>query len=405
LLHRLSAEAIPSVAPASRQWQALGQLAGGIAHDFNNVLQAVEGAAMLIERRPGDETGVRRLARIAIEASARGASITRRLLAFGRRSNLRAEALDVIDLLTGLREIFAHTMGAAIEVSVGFGTCLPPLLADRGQLETVLVNLATNARDAMPSGGVLTLSAAGEVVASSGSAHPAELAPGRYVRLAVADTGTGMDATTLARVAEPFFTTKAPGVGTGLGLPMAKGFAEQSDGALAIESSPGEGTLVTLWLPAADPARRASAASSRGAANTALFTTDNATMTVRVLVVDDEELVREMLAEHLVDQGFGVTAAASGAEALVLLDAGAAADVLLTDLSMPGMDGLSVIREAQARRPGLPAVLLTGYAGDAAAIAVGGAITGAFSLLRKPVRIHDLVDRIQSLLAARAKQR
>ena len=393
-------EAAQARAAHAERMQALGQLAGGIAHDFNNVLQGVSGAAALIERRPGDEAGVRRLARLAIEASERGASITRRLLAFGRRGDLRAEAFDVGSLLGGLREILAHTLGAPIGITVQLGADLPLLLADKGQLETALVNLATNARDAMPEGGRLTLAADTEIVPAGGATHPAGLAPGRYVRLTVADTGVGMDTATLARAGEPFFTTKDLGVGTGLGLPMAKGFAEQSGGALGIESSPGKGCTVTLWLPAAEApqAARGGAAGPIAGAEPGSGTPGEAATHARVLLVDDEALVREVLAEHLEDAGYGVVVAASGAEALALLAAGEAVDALVTDLSMPGMDGLAVIRAAQERRPGLPAVLLTGYAGDGAALAVGGAVSGTFSLLRKPVSGVLLVDRVRALL-------
>jgi len=377
--------------------QALGQLAGGIAHDFNNVLQAVEGAAALILRRLRSETDVRRLVRIVMDASERGASITRRLLAFGRRGDLQAEALDVAALLADMREMLAHTLGAPINVGVKLGANLPQLFADKGQVETVLVNLATNGRDAMPEGGRLTLSADTDIVPRAGLPHPFGLAPGRYVRLTVTDTGMGMGAATLARLGEPFFTTKGVGLGTGLGLPMAKGFAEQSGGALRVESAPGKGTTVTLWLPAAAPAK-AGTGESQGAGGAAAGGASKATTPTRVLVVDDERLVRETLAESLQDAGYGVLVADGGARALGLLASGAAVDILVTDLSMPGMDGLGLIRAAQEQHPGLPAVLLTGYAGDSTTLAVDGAISGAFSLLRKPIRIHELDDRIRALL-------
>jgi CheY-like chemotaxis protein len=299
--------------------------------------------------------------------------------------------------LSGLHEILTHTLGANIEVNVRLRAGLVPLRADKGHLETVLVNLATNARDAMPGGGRLCFSAESAIVSPDGPAQPARLAPGGYVRLTVADTGAGMDAATLAHAGEPFFTTKAQGIGTGLGLAMAEGFAAQSGGALGIESSPGKGTTVTLWLPAADFDESHSAAAPRGASDGAESRVDSTTITARLLVVDDEEMVREALAEHLEYEGFGVLAAANGTEALTLLAAGEAVDVLVTDLSMPGMDGLALIHAARARRPGLPAILLTGYAQDDTALAVSGAISGTFSLLRKPVRIHDLVDKIQAL--------
>ena len=394
-------EAAQARAAHAERMQALGQLAGGIAHDFNNVLQGVEGAASLIERRAGDEAGVRRLARLAIEAAERGASITRRLLVFGRRNDLRAEPVDVVALLGGLQEIFAHTLGSGITVQVNVAAGIPPLFADKGQLETVLVNLATNARDAMTGGGWLTLSAETEIVAADGPVYMAGLAPGRYVRLEVSDTGAGMDAATLARAEEPFYTTKQPGAGNGLGLPMAKGFAGQSGGALRIESGMDKGTTVTLWLPVVG-SDKIRAAVQGDASTTKADTTAAAD---RVLLVDDEAVVREVLAEQLEDAGYRVLAAASGTEALALLAAGESVDALVTDLSMPGIGGLDVIRAAQERYPGLPAVLLTGYAGDGAALAVGGAVSGSFSLLRKPVSGVHLIDRVRALMAAKAEGR
>jgi PAS domain S-box-containing protein len=375
----------------AQRMQALGQLAGGIAHDFNNILQAVQGGAGLIERRATDAASVRRFARTVTEAAERGAAVTRRLLAFARRGDLRAERIDPTGLLDGLRDVLAQTLGSPITVRLEGTSGLPAVMADRGQLETVLVNLATNGRDAMPDGGTLTLGAETEKVAA-GRVHSAALKPGRYIRLSVTDTGTGMDRTTLERALEPFFTTKPQDKGTGLGLSMAKGFAEQSGGALAIQSAPGRGTTVTLWLPVAD-ARKQMAQLQPGLAPVA-------GLARRVLLVDDEDVVREVLVASLDDAGFAVLAAANGAEALALLDAGEPVDVLVSDLSMPGMGGLALIREAQVRRPGLPSVLLTGYAGEAAHLAVSGPPPGSFSLLRKPVSVARLVDRIEMVLAA-----
>jgi CheY-like chemotaxis protein len=229
----------------------------------------------------------------------------------------------------------------------------------------------------------------------------AGLAPGRYVRLEVSDTGAGMDAATLARAEEPFYTTKQPGAGNGLGLPMAKGFAGQSGGALRIESGLDKGTTVTLWLPVVG-SDKIRAAVQGDASTTKADTTAAAD---RVLLVDDEAVVREVLAEQLEDAGYRVLAAASGTEALALLAAGESVDALVTDLSMPGIGGLDVIRAAQERYPGLPAVLLTGYAGDGAALAVGGAVSGSFSLLRKPVSGVHLIDRVRALMAAKAEGR
>ncbi len=397
-------ESAQARAAQAERMQALGLLAGGIAHDFNNVLQAVGGAASLIERRAHDEAGVRRLARIAIEAAGRGSSVTRRLLAFGRRGDLRAEALDAAALLHDLREIFAHTLGAGIEIDIRVKPGLAQVLADKGQLEIALVNLAGNARDAMPEGGRLILAAERDVIAPGGKQHPAGLAPGRYVRFCVTDTGTGMDASTLARAGQPFFTPTAMGVGTGLGLPMAKGFADQSGGALSIRSSPGKGTTVELWLPEAAPAAKLRGRAAEPAAKPLAPPAGEPRQSARVLVVDDEAMVRDVLSKQLEDAGYDVLVAADGDRALALIAAEEAVDVLVTDLSMPGMNGLAVIRAAQERRPGLPAILLTGYAGDGAALAAGGSVAGAFLLLRKPIPMQDLIDRIQALLEARACQ-
>lgn len=383
----------------AQRMEALGRLAGGVAHDFNNVLQAVLGGAKLIARRPEDTRAVRRLAAMIVEAAGRGASVARRLLAFARRDELRAEAVDARALLDGLREVLAHTLGVAIQVRVEVPPGLPPLLADRGQLETVLVNLGINARDAMAlqGGGRLTLSASPEEV-PAGAEHRAGLAPGSYLRLTVIDTGSGMDAETLARATEPFFTTKAKGKGTGLGLAMAKGFAEQSGGALWIDSEPGRGTAVTLWLPRAVGATAAAEPPANGEAHPAAPSRGGGR---RVLLVDDEALVRSTLADALRAQGFEVEEADGGQAALARLGGPGSFDLLVTDLAMPGMDGLELLREVRRRCPGLPALVVTGYAGDADAAAFAVALGGGpMMLLRKPIDPDELTDRALALLLA-----
>jgi PAS domain S-box-containing protein len=383
-------EAAQTRAAHAERMQALGQLAGGIAHDFNNVLQAVAGSAALIERRPGDTAAVNRFVRLIIDAASRGATITRRMLAFARRGTLEAEAIDPVALLEGLREIWTYTLGAGIEIRLELPSDPPRLFADKGQLETVLVNLATNARDAMENGGILTVSAEPEVVTAANN-HRAGLAPGAYVRLAVSDTGTGMDGTVLARVAEPFFTTKGVGKGTGLGLSMVKGFAEQSDGGFTVVSEPGVGTTVSLWLPQTDT----TALSSNREAAKPESPQDTGS---RVLLVDDDHLVRETLAAVLEAEGLTVLSAADGEDALSLLRTATPIDILITDLSMPGMNGLALIQAAQRLRSRLPAILLTGYAEDAAGLAVGGAVSGSYSLVRKPIVSAQLASRIAAML-------
>jgi signal transduction histidine kinase/ActR/RegA family two-component response regulator len=383
-------EAAQLRAAQAERTQALGQLAGGIAHDFNNILQVVAGSAALIDRRLGDASAVRRLVHQIVESADRGAAITRRMLLFARRGKLEVKSIDPALLLKGLRDICSYTLGPGIDIRVELARDLPRLHADQGQLETVLVNIASNARDAMSRGGIMTLSAKPEVVGAVDN-HPAALMPGAYVRLSIADTGIGMDSAVLRRVAEPFFTTKGVGKGTGLGLAMAKGFAEQCGGGFSVSSQPGAGTIVSLWLPQADNApapARPEAVEDKAIAETG----------GRVLLVDDDDLVRETLAAQLEVEGYTVLSASSGEPALSLLRTTAPIDVLVTDLAMPGMDGLALIQAAQRLRSQLPVILLTGYAEDAAGLAVRGAISGSYSLIHKPVSGTQLSDRIAKVM-------
>jgi len=381
----------------AQHMQALGQIAGGVAHEFNNILQAVQGGVQVIENRAADPASVRKFARIVMKSSERGSVITNRLLSFARRSAFRTEPIAPAAMLDAIRDVLEHTLGGQVAVRVQLRPNLPDVIADKGELEAALVNLATNARDAMPGGGTLTLEARLETVEAAGI-HPAALKPGRFVRLIVRDHGTGMDPVILARAAEPFFTTKPPGTGTGLGLPMAKGFAEQSGGGLAIESEPGRGTTVTLWLPAADTGT-GTAATPTGASDPQAAGKPPA----HVLLVDDEEMVRETLAAGLEDAGLAVLVAASGEEALALLDAGEPVDLLVTDLSMPGMDGMMLIRHARARRSDLPALILTGYVDIAEQAAANSGAGAPSAVLRKPIGASQLAERMEETLAAKAR--
>ena len=379
----------------SEKLAALGHLAGGIAHDFNNILQAVQTSTTLIQRHMADAAMLRECTSLILTSTARGTTVTRRLLTFARQGDLCATRIEPAALLDGLRDILAHTLASPVTVRLDIQPDLPLLLADQGQLETVLVNLAVNARDAMAEGGVLTLAAAAEKL-SARAARAFAIPSGLYIRLTVSDTGTGMDGATLARACEPFFTTKPRDRGTGLGLSMAKSFAEQSDGALAIESRSGSGTTVTLWLRTAE-AEPMPAISTPGQITVA-------GPVRRVLLVDDEIAIRRALAISVQDAGFAALTAANGAEALALLDNDEAVDVLVTDLFMPGMSGLALIEQARTKCPGLPAILLTGYAGDDVQLAMSGALSGAFSLLAKPINDAQLVARIAVLLATRVTQ-
>jgi signal transduction histidine kinase/CheY-like chemotaxis protein len=378
--------ALESLAQGQRM-EALGRLAGGVAHDINNVLQAVLGGSRLIVKRSQDH-GVHRLAQLVSEAAERGGAVTRRLLAFARRDSLEAEPLAVQPLLEGVREVLVHTLGAAVHVRLRIAPGAPALLADRAQLETVLVNLAINARDAMmPLGGTLEIGAVADIISPRSAAR---LRPGAYVRLSVSDTGCGMDPETLRRATEPFFTTKEKGQGTGLGLAMAQGFCEQSGGMLDIRSVVGQGTRVTLWLPQAPAA--SSVLQPVGARSQA------AERRCHVMLVDDEPEVLAVLAAGLRERGHSVVAAGGGLEALGAMAADPSIELLVTDLSMPGIDGLKLIEEVRRLRPGLPAVLVTGFVAEAEDVLEQAAEAGPMAVLRKPVTAEVLSARISALV-------
>ena len=367
-----------------------------MAHDFNNVLQAVEVATTLakqrLEIRP---EAARRSLDIVAAAAERGAAITNRLLAFARRSELSATRIECRPLLEDVALLLRHTLGPGVALRVEAGPDVPALFADPGQLETVLVNLANNARDALKNGrGTIRLR--GDAGSGPGANVPAQLAPGRYVCLSVVDDGVGMTAEVLARATEAFFTTKPKGQGTGLGVAMAGGFAEQSGGALTIDSTFGLGTTVSLWLPVA-PADAIAASQPDGAARGAAASSRAGTA---ILLVDDEPALRSVLAELLDDEGDTVMEANDAAAALAALESGAVVDVLVTDLAMSGsMDGLELIRQARRRRPGLPAVLVTGHFDDAAATTFHElAKDGPFAVLGKPFTAKTLTAQIANLL-------
>jgi len=331
----------------------IGQLTGGVAHDFNNLLMAVMGSMQLLKKRLKEDPASQRLVDNAIQGAERGTALTQRLLAFARRQELRPAAVDVVTLVSGMRDLLARALGPGVRLAEDFPADLPPILIDANQLELALLNLSVNARDAMPEGGVLTLSAA-EADEGKGD-WPPGLGSGRYVRLSIADTGVGMAPEVLARATEPFYTTKGVGKGTGLGLSMVHGLAGQSGGALKLSSAPGQGVCVQLWIPVADraaaqPAIRPEAVAIDGVRR------------VSVLLVDDDALVLMGTTAMLEDLGHTVSPASSAAEALALLDGGCKVEVVVTDHAMPGMTGLDLALVIRERRPDLPVVLATGYA-------------------------------------------
>ncbi len=382
------------VAHAQRM-TALGELAGGIAHDFNNILQSVAGNASLMLDRAADAAQTRQLAGTILDATERGGAITRRLLAFARQDTLTAEPVDVGALLSGAARLLGHTLNASIALEVAAEKDLPRVLADKAQLETILVNLAANARDAMPAGGMISLSGSRETVAQDWTDPP--LRAGVYVRITITDTGTGMDPRTLSRATDPFFTTKPKGKGTGLGLSIAKGFAEQSGGALGLASESGQGTAVTLWLPQTDGTEVAATPETS-------FSEVTKAPPESILIVDDDDEVRETLLMSLDDAGFSAIGADSAAQALALLGEGLRVDALITDFSMPGMNGIDLVHAVHARTPGLPAILLTGHVEDVATLSAAGDAVSHFTVLQKPIRPRQLTAHIRVALMQGARE-
>jgi PAS domain S-box-containing protein len=335
----------------AQKMETIGQLTGGIAHDFNNLLMAILGNLSMLKKRLPDDGRTQRLLDNAILGAERGASLTQRLLAFARRQELRPEAVALSGLLDGIEDLLRRSLGSQITLTFDFDAETSPVMVDPHQLELAVLNLAVNARDAMPGGGALRISARN----ADPDHRPAALGPGRYVRLRVRDQGVGMDEATLARAREPFFTTKGIGKGTGLGLSMVHGLALQSGGLLHIESKPGEGTTVEIWLQAAEGEAR-TAAPPHDAAAPAEQTP------VTVLLVDDDALVAFGTASMLEDMGHVVIEAHSGAKALGLLEAHPKIDLMITDFAMPGMNGRELAELARGQRPDLPIIIASGYA-------------------------------------------
>jgi signal transduction histidine kinase len=330
--------------------ESLGQLTGGLAHDFNNLLMAILGNLDLLTKKVVDDTAAKRLVDGAIRSAERGAALTKRMLAFARRQELRPEAVDAPRLVKGMAEMLQRSLGPGIEINMEFQDRLAFVRVDPNQLELALLNLALNARDAMPQGGRLTIAARRETV----RAGLQDLREGDYVCLAVADTGIGMDEMTLKRAAEPFFTTKGVGKGTGLGLSMVYGLAAQSDGATRIASRLGQGTTVELWLPVAAGAEAGQVQAKASVVGVARFCS--------VLIVDDDPMVAATTAAMLEDLGHSVLVVSSGALALNLVRSETAIDLVVTDYAMPSMTGVELARQIQQIRPSLPIILATGYA-------------------------------------------
>ncbi len=334
---------------------SLGQLTGGLAHDFNNLLMAILGNLEMMSRRVGEDDPARRLIDGATRAAERGAALTKRLLAFARRQELRPEPVDVARLIEDMSDLLRRTLGPTIELVASFPDDLAHVHVDPNQLELAILNLSINARDAMPQGGKLAISARRETVARI---NQHELPAGEFVRITVTDSGMGMDEATLKRAAEPFFTTKGLGKGTGLGLSSVYGMAKQSGGAIAISSRVGVGTTVELWLPPAVGADRR----ILGAAGVAVGKDCARTRACSILLVDDDPMVAETTVGMLEVLGHRVKVASSGGRALEILVADTSVDLVITDYAMPGMTGKELAQRIRETRPNLPVVLASGYA-------------------------------------------
>ena len=361
--------------------ETLGQLTGGVAHDFNNLLTPIVGALDLLHKKYASDPRSARLITGAMEASERAATLVQRLLSFARRQHLEARVVDAGELIEGMRDLIQRSIGPHVPVEVRISPGLPAARIDPNQLELAVLNLAVNAADAMSGGGSLLIDVSAGPVAAG---EVEGLKPGDYIRLAVIDSGTGMDPATIQRAIEPFFTTKGPGKGTGLGLSMVHGLAAQSGGTLRLVSAPGKGTTAEVWLPVsdaeADPLR--------------LIAEDEPVVSRRttILLVDDEELVRRATADMLRDMGHDVLEVASAALALEMLGQRDDIELIITDYLMAGMRGSELIDRARQVRPNIRALLITGYARFVDE-------SGGVVRLAKPFRATDLAREVAKALS------
>ncbi|MFL6709846.1 MAG: response regulator [Massilia sp.] len=361
-----------------QKMEAVGRLTGGIAHDFNNLLNVVQGSMDLILMLSPDE-GAKRRAEVARRACERGAKLTSQLLAFSRNQTLNLRPVAVQAIFDGVRELVGASVGSRVAVAFAVEPDAGHVFADANQMEMALLNLAINARDAMPDGGELRFSAT--------PATPPEglLGAGDYVRFAVRDSGSGMTPEVASRVFEPFFTTKEVGQGTGLGLSQVYGMAVQSGGGARVQSVPGKGTTVEIWLP------RAAAPEQAAGAGNVLAVAPHAG--ARLLLVEDDDSVRQLMAESLEAIGYAVTQAADGETALSMLRQ-AMPDLLITDYLMPGMTGAELMQKVRIQAPDLPMIIATGYA-DMKAIEE---VIGENQLLRKPFPLAELAATVARAL-------
>jgi PAS domain S-box-containing protein len=376
----------------SQKMEAVGQLTGGIAHDFNNLLTGIVGSLDLLQTRlhQGRSENAARYINAAMTSANRAAALTHRLLAFARRQPLMPKGVDVNRLVLSLEDLLRRTIGETIDLQIAASNDLWPTLCDPNQLESALLNLAINARDAMPDGGRLVIATANARFESVTADTPA-LSPGDYICIGVSDTGVGMSAEVASRAFDPFFTTKPIGQGTGLGLSMIYGFARQSNGHATIDSKLGQGTSFRLYLPR----HRGDAAVAQAAI---ARTADHAATGETVLVVEDDAVVRGVILEMLTEQGYRTLQAADGPSGLQLLRSGQRVDLLVTDVGLPGMNGRQLADQARETRPGLKVLFITGYA-DSATIS-GGFLQPGMEMITKPFDLDHLAQRIRAMVSS-----
>jgi CheY-like chemotaxis protein len=378
----------------AQKMEALGQLVGGVAHDFNNLLTAISGNIETLQRRlpEGVDDNLQRLAKAALHATARGALMTRRLLAFSRRQPLEPKSVSVNSLIAGMSEILHQTLGETVQIETVLAAGVWAIFVDSNQLESALLNLAVNSRDAMPQGGKLTIEAANTYLDEAYSAI-AEVPAGQYVGIFVSDTGTGMTPEVASKAFDPFFTTKEVGQGTGLGLSQVYGFIKQSGGYVKIYSEVGAGTTIKIYLPRYISADRAT---EEKPAAIPIARANGET----ILVVEDDADVRSSVVEILGELGYRVIEARDGLSALRQLDAYLETRLLLTDVGLPGgMNGRQLADEALRRRPGLKVLFASGYARNA--IVHHGRLDPGVELIMKPFTYAELAAKVRRVLDAR----
>ena len=376
----------------SQKMEAVGQLTGGIAHDFNNLLTGIVGSLDLLQTRlsQGRTDNVARYINAAMISANRAAALTHRLLAFARRQPLIPKSVDANQLVVSLEDLLRRTIGETIDLAIAAADDLWFTLCDPNQLESALLNLAINARDAMPDGGKLTIATSNARIEGVIADSPA-LSPGDYICISVTDTGAGMSAEVVARAFDPFFTTKPIGQGTGLGLSMIYGFARQSDGHVTIDSKLGRGTSVRLYLPRHQGEIAAQFALAATAA-------EHAATGETVLVVEDEPVVRAVIVEMLGEQGYQTLEAIDGPSGLRILRANARIDLLVTDVGLPGMNGRQLADQARETRPGLKVLFIAGYA-ESVAIS-DGFLQPGMEMITKPFDLDNLSQRIRAMVSS-----